>query len=132
MDIFHDVERMMHSIGMTTTGDSEKEVYWYTEQIRMSAEQLEESLTSDSPCEVIDSVLEVVHANIGFLLSLWISPEGCKKMFDAKMDYTHRERRFRGEHCSPLPELPPKNAGSERSCRHPFLKKHHSVISVVS
>jgi hypothetical protein len=76
MDIFHDVEQMMHSISMTTTGDSEKEVYWYTEQIRMSAEQLEESLTSDSPCEVIDSVLDVIHANIGFLLSLGISPEG--------------------------------------------------------
>ena len=76
MDIFHDVERMMHSIGMTTTGEGEKEVYWYTEQIRMSAEQLEESLTSDSPREVIDSVLDVIHANIGLLLSIGISPEG--------------------------------------------------------
>jgi len=40
MDIFHDVGRMMHSIDMTTTGDNEKQVCCYTEQIKISNENI--------------------------------------------------------------------------------------------
>lgn len=40
MDIFHDVGRMMHSIGMTIIGDNEKQVFCYTEQIKISAEHV--------------------------------------------------------------------------------------------